>query len=74
MLCPALASHSTLSPPKLQTDALNCLCSLQDGGREELLPIIKTISPSAAGQFLMYPVLPIVKCFNNDFSDFQFQL
>ena len=69
-----------LPPQKLRINSLICLHALQDnlqdGGREQMFPMIKTISSSAAGEWLIYSVcekllqtLLIVKYFNNEFSN-----
>ena len=70
---------------KLRASILICLCALQDNLQnvaiEGVLPTIKSISSSAAGQLpinsvwkkLLHTLLTI-KCFNNEFSNFLSQV
>ena len=86
MLCLILPANSSfLSRQKLRTNNFICLHPLQDNLQDKgrgLPPMIKTIASSAAEERPIYSVwkkkmlqtLLTVKCFNNVFFKFLFQL
>ena len=83
MLCSTLAAHSSLFGfPKMRTDTLLCLCApqdkLQDGEREGFLLMIKPFIQLWLENYLFAMLeknaTHVTYCFNNEFSNFLFQL